>query len=114
MIVDPGGDLDRIQAKLDQLELKPVKILLTHGHLDHVGGTAALSRVLSLPVIGPHRDDGFWIEGIPSQAMRMGFGDAEVFEPNQWLNDNPFHSDLRLKPNTRTNPGFRKTDRANI
>lgn len=86
-IVDPGGDVDRILASLTQLGLRPTKILLTHGHLDHVGGTAELSATLKLPVIGPHLDDAFWIASVEAQAKMMGFESASTFTPNQWLND---------------------------
>ena len=43
-VVDPGGDVDRITAAIDQLGLTVEKILLTHGHIDHAGGTAELAR----------------------------------------------------------------------
>ncbi len=86
-IVDPGGDLERILGTIEQLGVKPSKILLTHGHLDHVGATAALAKAKSLPIVGPHRADQFWIEGVETQAKMMGFGSAEPFTPNTWLND---------------------------
>ena len=43
-IVDPGGDVARIRAAIDQLKVTPEKILLTHGHIDHAGGAAELAR----------------------------------------------------------------------
>ena len=86
-IVDPGGDIEKVVEKVAQLEIKPVKILLTHGHLDHVGGTAELAKLWQLPVIGPHRDDGFWIQALDAQAQMMGFAQAQGFVPDQWLED---------------------------
>jgi hydroxyacylglutathione hydrolase len=68
-------------------KLKLVKILLTHGHLDHVGGTAALVAKLQLPVIGPHRDDMFWLNLLPQQAQMMGFTPVGEFVPDQFLTD---------------------------
>ena len=44
------------------------KILLTHAHIDHAGGTAELARSLKLPIEGPHRGDQFWIDGLPEQS----------------------------------------------
>ena len=44
--VDPGGDVDRILAEAERQAVMLEKILLTHGHLDHVGGTAALAEQL--------------------------------------------------------------------
>ena len=42
-VVDPGGDVDRILAGVTQLGVSVDKILLTHGHIDHAGGAAALA-----------------------------------------------------------------------
>lgn len=86
-VVDPGGDIDRILKAVDERGLKLEKILLTHGHLDHVGGTAPLSRQLNLPVEGPQQADQFWIEKIAVQAQMYGFPPVETFTPNRWLND---------------------------
>lgn len=85
--VDPGGDVDKLLAALSERELTLNKILLTHGHMDHVGGTAEISEKFSVPIIGPHKDDAFWIEGLDGQAKMMGFTPVSVFEPSQWLND---------------------------
>ncbi|SEA08555.1 MBL fold metallo-hydrolase [Microbulbifer marinus] len=84
-VVDPGGDLDKILAAVDERGLQLEKILLTHGHLDHVGGTAALSKQLQLPVEGPHEDDNFWIEQLPMQTQMFGFPPVEAFTPDRWL-----------------------------
>lgn len=84
-VVDPGGDLERILAAVDERGLVLEKILLTHGHLDHVGGTAQLARQLQLPVEGPQREDAFWIEQLPLQAQMFGFPAVESFTPDRWL-----------------------------
>lgn len=84
-VVDPGGDLDKIRAAIDQLGVNLSQIFLTHGHLDHVGGTAVLARDLNLPIIGPHADDLFWINMLPQQAQMMGFAPVESFTPNRLL-----------------------------
>ena len=84
-VVDPGGDLDRILDAVDQSGATLEKILLTHGHIDHCGGTAELSRRLQLPVEGPHEEDRFWIDQLPQQSMRFGFPRLEAFTPDRWL-----------------------------
>lgn len=85
-VVDPGGDTDRILAAVTSRGVTLTKILLTHGHLDHVGGTAALVKLLDLPVIGPHADDLFWINLLPQQTQMMGFTPVDNFQPTQLLN----------------------------
>ena len=84
-VVDPGGDLDRILAAVEEQRVVLEKILLTHGHLDHAGGTADLAEQLALPVEGPHKDDLFWIERLDEQGQRFGFDHARSFTPDRWL-----------------------------
>ncbi|WP_417534644.1 MBL fold metallo-hydrolase [Marinobacterium stanieri] len=86
-VVDPGGDLDRIKAAVAEEGVKLEKILLTHAHIDHAGGTAALSQELGLEIEGPGKDDEFWIEGLPQQSQMFGFPAVDVFSPDRWLDD---------------------------
>lgn len=84
-IVDPGGDLSMIQSVIEQHQLKPVKILLTHGHLDHVGATPTLAKHYQLPIIGPQEDDKFWLDALPEHCAMAGFPPCEAFVPDTWL-----------------------------
>jgi len=86
-LIDPGGEVDRLLEAVDAHGVTLSKLLLTHGHLDHVGGTAELSSMLSLPIEGPHPDDEFWIKGLEQQAKMMGFSPVPVFEPSRWLDE---------------------------
>jgi len=86
-VVDPGGDLQRILDAVEQTGAALEKIFLTHGHIDHCGGTAELSRRLCLPVEGPQQEDRFWIDQLPQQSVRFGFPRLEAFTPDRWLND---------------------------
>lgn len=86
-IIDPGGDLPELLAEVDQRGLSLEQIWLTHAHIDHAGGTGTLARERNLPIIGPHPDDQFWIDGLPMQSAMFGFPPAEMFMPTRWLND---------------------------
>lgn len=86
-IVDPGGDIERILATLDKMGAKAEKILLTHAHIDHAGGTAELVKRLQLPIEGPHRGDQFWIDALPEQSHMFGFPNVASFTPDRWLVD---------------------------
>lgn len=86
-VVDPGGNLERIQAAVEEEGVTLEKILLTHAHIDHAGGTAELAEASGLPIEGPHREDDFWIQGLPMQAQMFGFPAPEIFTPNRWLED---------------------------
>ncbi|WP_156504131.1 MBL fold metallo-hydrolase, partial [Oleiphilus sp. HI0066] len=84
-VVDPGGDLPKIQARIDALGLKLDKIILTHAHIDHAGAVGELSTSQNLPIEGPHKEDQFWIDMLPQQSQMFGFAPAQSFTPNRWL-----------------------------
>lgn len=86
-IVDPGGNPERILALIAKLDLVPDSILLTHGHIDHVGATGDLKARLGLPVVGPHKEDAFLIRALPDQGRMFGFPPVTDFEPDRWLED---------------------------
>ena len=86
-VIDPGGDLPRIEAAVQQLGVQLKQIWLTHAHIDHAGGTAELAERLGLPIVGPHRGDQFWIDGIAEQGRMFGFPRVEKFSPTRWLQD---------------------------
>lgn len=50
LVIDPGGEGERIIARLRALGLVPVAILATHGHMDHVSGVVPLQREYALPL----------------------------------------------------------------
>jgi hydroxyacylglutathione hydrolase len=54
-VVDPGGDLALILDAVQQQGVVLEKIRRTHGHIDHCGGTANLSKEHGLPVEGSLR-----------------------------------------------------------
>jgi glyoxylase-like metal-dependent hydrolase (beta-lactamase superfamily II) len=87
VIVDPGGDEQQIMAAVAEEGVEPVMVALTHGHLDHVGGTAVIARHYGVPVIGPHIADRFWIDALQQQVQMFGFSPVEDFVPDRWLQE---------------------------
>lgn len=86
-VVDPGGEVDRLLATAEEHGVTLEKILITHGHIDHAGGTAELAERAGLPVEGPHEEDKFWIDQIAEQGERFGFTGARPFTPDRWLDE---------------------------
>ncbi len=86
-VVDPGGDVGRIRAAIDELGVSVTKILLTHGHIDHAGGAAELSEALGAPVEGPHEDDAFLLQSLHSQGRTFGLAEARAVMPARWLGE---------------------------
>ncbi len=86
-LVDPGGDLDRLETELASLGVELEKILITHGHFDHCSGAKALAEKFSIPIEGPHEDDQFWIDQLPSLCAQMGFPASQSFTSDRYLED---------------------------
>jgi hydroxyacylglutathione hydrolase len=86
-IIDPGGDLDKILDAVARLDVKLEKILLTHGHIDHVGFTAKLVEKTGLPVVGPHENDRFLLESLDEYSSMTGLPHSGNFTPSKWLSD---------------------------
>jgi len=84
VVVDPGGDVDRIRAAIAETGMTARRILLTHGHLDHAGGSAELAQALGVPIEGPHRADEFLLAGLPEQGAKYGM-DCRAVAPDRWL-----------------------------
>lgn len=88
-VIDPGGDVPRILAAIERAGCTVANILLTHGHLDHAGGAAALKAALggAVPVEGPHRADLPLLDAIPTQAAQYGIPGLATVTPDRWLED---------------------------
>ncbi len=86
-IIDPGGEVPRLLSVLKDKGLTLEKIWITHGHLDHAGGTAALKDATGVPIEGPHPADQFWIDGIEESGAKYGMTGARGFTPDRWLDD---------------------------
>lgn len=84
-LVDAGGEPQRLLDAAQRHGVTLEKLLVTHGHLDHIGVVAELAQRLGLPIEGPHEDDGFWIELLPEAARQYGFPPAQRFTPDRWL-----------------------------
>lgn len=86
-LIDPGGEAERLLAEADERGLKLIKLLLTHGHLDHVGAASEIASRLGIPIEGPHRGDDYWLQALPQQSAMFGFPHTDAFTPDRWLAD---------------------------
>lgn len=85
ILIDAGGDAEKLKAEVDALGLTVKALWLTHGHLDHAGAVGALSKIWHVPVIGPHKEDAFWLDMLQEVSQRYGFPIPEKVDVNQWL-----------------------------
>ena len=105
IVVDPGGDSDKIIATLTSNSLTLKAVWLTHGHLDHVGAAEVLRRQFDIKIIGPHKDERFWFDNLPMQAQMFGFPPIDPFYPDAWLSHGDTLSLGKLKFDVMHCPG---------
>jgi len=87
ILVDPGGDLPRVMPLIDRDGTRIRRIVLTHGHIDHVAGAAQARKELGAPV-QLHAGDRSWLEQVPRQAEMFGFdGLGEAPQVDHWHED---------------------------
>lgn len=75
--IDPGDDAERIVAALERHGLQLQAIALTHAHMDHVGGVAALKRLRPAAEIVLHERDEPLYYGLPQQPAWIGVPRAQ-------------------------------------
>lgn len=88
VFVDPGGEAEKLMTAAKELGVTIKEIWLTHGHLDHAGGAEDIRAELGIPVIGPHKDDQFWMDTIEESWAQYGqAGMGKNIVPDRYLED---------------------------
>lgn len=86
VIIDPGGDIEKLLDISKKNKLMPEKILLTHGHIDHAGGATELSEILNIKIYGPHKADKFLLNELQKQGEMFGLPSKNC-NPDKWLDE---------------------------
>lgn len=100
LVIDPGDEAQALIETFQREDIRPVRILLTHGHVDHVGAVDALRNAFAVPVHLSEVDMEYVRRGAPA------FGTME--EPDAWLTEGEeieFHGETLRVMNT---PGHSK------
>ena len=88
VLVDPGGEPEKLMNTAKELGIDIKEIWLTHGHLDHAGGAEDIRKALNIPVIGPHKEDQFWMDTIEQSWSQYGHaGMGKNIIPDKYLED---------------------------
>jgi glyoxylase-like metal-dependent hydrolase (beta-lactamase superfamily II) len=86
IVIDPGDEVDRIHRRLTELGLKLKQILVTHAHIDHVGGALKLKQLTGAPIL-LNENDLPLLEMMESQAGWLGIATPETAPPDDNLAD---------------------------
>lgn len=78
LIIDPGDEPETIIAAITKLEIKPVAILLTHGHADHIGGVREIKSAFSIPLMIGKGEEGMLSDPV---ANLSHFGGLSITAP---------------------------------
>ncbi len=86
-VVDPGFEPEAVIAELRGSDLRPVALVLTHAHLDHAWGCAALKAAFPAAPLMMHSADVPLYRNMPGQAQAFGFPAPETPAPEALLED---------------------------
>ena len=77
IVVDPGDNIDRILKTLEDRQLKLRAIVVTHAHIDHIGGAAKLKAATGAPVY-LREEDKFLYDNLEWQAQWLGMATPQL------------------------------------
>jgi hydroxyacylglutathione hydrolase len=86
IVIDPGDEVGRIHRRLTELGLKLKQILITHAHIDHVGGALKLKRLTGAPIL-LNENDLPLLKMMDEQAGWLGIATPETAPPDAGLVD---------------------------
>ena len=102
IIIDPGASADKLAQKVKEQNLKPVAILLTHGHFDHATGAEELAELLHVKIYA-HEKEKETLEN-PELNLSGWEGRQLIFHADEYLKDEQeidlagFHIRVLLTP----------------
>ena len=84
IVIDPGDEIGRIHRRVTALGLRLKQILVTHAHIDHVGGAVKLKKLTGAPIL-LNENDLPLLKMMDAQAGWLGMETPEVAPPDSSL-----------------------------
>ncbi|MDQ0269432.1 MBL fold metallo-hydrolase [Cytobacillus purgationiresistens] len=74
LIIDPGGDGEKLIQAIKENQLKPIALILTHAHFDHIGAVDEVREEFAIPVYIHEKEAAWLLDPIlnGSQSFQMG------------------------------------------
>lgn len=72
IIVDPGGEQARIEQTIERLDIKPIAILLTHTHYDHIGALEGIRDTYNVPVYVAAEENSWLMDPMKNLSGYVG------------------------------------------
>lgn len=83
LIIDPGAEPTTLTSRIEELEAKPVAILLTHAHYDHIGAVDSLRDYYDIPVYLAAEEEE-WLSS-PNKNLSAMLGESVTARPAEYL-----------------------------
>jgi glyoxylase-like metal-dependent hydrolase (beta-lactamase superfamily II) len=104
MVVDPGDDINRVLALLRKHGLTVKQIVITHAHIDHVGGAMKLRQATGAPIL-LNQNDYSLLKMLDMQAAWVGMASPGKVEIDQALAEGDKLNTGRLEATVLHTPG---------
>jgi hydroxyacylglutathione hydrolase len=104
IVIDPGDDIERVTAALEKHKLSVKHIVITHAHIDHVGGAMKLKKLTGAPILLNENDQGL-LKMLDIQATWVGMKSPGAVAIDSGLNSGDKISAGDITANVIHTPG---------
>ena len=104
IVIDPGDDIQDVLGLIQKHNLKVKQIVITHAHIDHVGGAMKLRQATGAPIL-LNQNDYALLKMLDVQAAWIGMATPDKVQIDQSLGQNDMVKAGSLKASVLHTPG---------